>query len=287
MQILITGTSSGIGLSTAIHLARAGHRVFGASRNPESAAELQSAMEEGLSIAPVRIDVDDDNSVAAGVAGVLKQAGHIDVLVNNAGIGGSGPVELVPMERAKQTFETNYFGAVRMIQAVLPGMRERRSGTIVNMTSMAGRIALASHSHYCASKFALEGLTETLAAELRPFNIRVALIEPGVVQTPIFSKSKREAYAPTPYELTVRRLRHLFRKGLQNPTLPGTVAEAVEHAINTDSPSLRYLVGEDANTLLKGRRQLTDEEWIELQSISDEEAFHARVKEVFGVELYR
>jgi NAD(P)-dependent dehydrogenase (short-subunit alcohol dehydrogenase family) len=287
MQILITGTSSGIGLATAIHLAKAGHRVFGASRNPESAADLQRAVEEGLPITPVRIDVDDDNSVAAGVADVLRQSGFIDVMVNNAGIGGSGPVELVPVERAKQTFETNYFGAVRMIQAVLAGMRERRSGTIVNMTSMAGRIALASHSHYCASKFALEGLTETLAAEVRPFNIRVALIEPGVVQTPIFSKSKREAYAPTPYELTVRRLRHLFRKGLQNPTMPEAVAEAIEHAVTTDSPSLRYLVGEDANTLLKGRRQLTDEEWLELQSMPDEEAFHERVKALFGVELYR
>ena len=287
MHVLITGCSSGIGLATAVHFAKAGRRVFAAFRNPETAGDLQAAVEKGLPITPVRIDVDDDESVAAGVANVLAQAGHIDVLVNNAGIGGSGPVELCPIERAKRTFETNYFGAVRMIQAVVPGMRERRSGTIVNITSMAGRIALASHSHYCASKFALEGLSETLAAEVRPFNIRVALIEPGVVQTPIFTKSKVESWTPTPYELTVRRLRHLFRKGLQNPTLPEAVAEAVEHAVTTDRPALRYVVGSDALTLTDGRRRLADEEWIELQTIADEEQFNERVRAVFGGDLYR
>jgi NAD(P)-dependent dehydrogenase (short-subunit alcohol dehydrogenase family) len=287
MHVLITGCSSGIGLATAIHFAKAGHQVLAGFRNPETAADLRKAVEEGLPITPVRIDVTDDASVAAGVASVLEQAGHIDVLVNNAGIGGSGPVELVPIERARQTFETNYFGAVRMMQAVLPEMRERRSGTIVNMTSMAGRIALGSHSHYCASKFALEGLTETLAAEVRPFGIRVLLIEPGVVQTPIFSKSKANPSAPTPYEMTVRRLRHLFRKGLQTPTMPETVAEVIERAVTADRPTLRYLVGKDAHTLLEGRKRLTDEEWIELQAMPDEEGFHERVRSLFGVDLYR
>ena len=287
MHILITGCSSGIGLATAIHFARARHRVFAGIRNPDSAGELRKAVEEGLPITPMRIDVDKDASVAAGVASVLEQAGHIDVLVNNAGVGGSGPVELTSLERARQTFETNYFGAVRMIRAALPGMRERRSGTIVNMTSMAGRIALGSHSHYCASKFALEGLSETLAAEVRAFNIRVAIIEPGVVLTPIFSKSKSDTWTPTPYETTVRRLRHLFRKGLQKPTLPETIAETIELAVTTDRPTLRYLIGEDAHTLQKGRARLTDEEWIELQAIPEDDRFHEQVRSVFGADLYR
>jgi NAD(P)-dependent dehydrogenase (short-subunit alcohol dehydrogenase family) len=279
MNILITGCSSGIGLATATHFVKGGHRVFAGVRTPETAPAIDGATQ-------VRIDVNDDASVEAGVREVLGEAGYIDVLVNNAGIGGSGPVELCPLERAKQTFETNYFGAVRMIQAVVPGMRERRSGTIVNVTSMAGRLALGAHSHYCASKHALEGLSETLAAEVRPFGIRVALIEPGVVLTPIFTKSKTATWTPTPYEMTVRRLRHLFRKGLEHPTLPETVAAAIEHAVTTDEPKLRYLVGDDAHSLMEGRRQLTDEEWIELQAIPDDDEFHRRVQAIFGSDLY-
>lgn len=231
----------------------------------------------------VRIDVDQDQSVAEGVA----QAGQIDVLVNNAGIGGGGPVELRPVAKAKQTFETNYFGAVRMIQAVLPAMRERGGGTIVNVTSIAGRVAFATHGHYAASKFALDALSEILAAEVRPFGIRVAIVEPGVVLTPIFSKHSGQATKQTVYDMPYRRLQRSFQKQLQNPTMPDVVAAAIEHAITTDQPRLRYLVGEDARVLAAGRGRMSDEAWVSTQAIQDDEEFFDRMKAEFGVEMYR
>ena len=266
MNVLITGCSSGIGLATALRFAGSGHRVYAGARRPDEAAELRSV--EGLT--PVRLDVDSDDSVreAVGITGA------VDVLVNNAGIGGGGPVELGDLARAKRTFETNYFGAVRMIQAVLPAMRQRGSGVIVNVTSMAGRIALPAHSHYCASKFALDALSEGLAAEVWPFGIRVAIIEPGVILTPIFAKSRTMRLEELhPYERPVRRLRALFASRLQEPTLPDAVAEAIEHAVTTDNPRLRYLVGEDAEALTRMRACMADEDWIRLHSIEDDSEF--------------
>ena len=133
-------------------------------------------------------DVDDAGSVQRGVAEVHGKAGRIDVLVNNAGIGGGGPIEDVPVDWVKTLFETNYFGVVRVTQAVLPGMRERRSGAIVNISSVAGRLAIAGHGHYSAVKHALEAMSEALAQEVQRFGIRVAIVEPGVVVTPIFAR---------------------------------------------------------------------------------------------------
>ncbi|PYN31791.1 MAG: oxidoreductase, partial [Candidatus Rokuibacteriota bacterium] len=170
---LITGTSTGIGLATALHFARAGHDVYAGVRNLATATELTKAIErEPLGVTPVVIDVDDGASVQRGVGEVLAKAGRVDVLVNNAGIGGGGPLEDVPVDWAHTLFETNYFGAIRMIQAVLPGMRVRRSGAIVNVTSIAGRVAIAGHGHYSAVKHALEAASEALAQEVLAFGIR-------------------------------------------------------------------------------------------------------------------
>ena len=260
-NVLITGTSSGIGFATARHFEALGDRVFAAMRTPEAG---------GLSI-----DVDSDESVREGVTRVLLEAGHIDVLVNNAGIGGRGPVELRPIERAKATFETNYFGAVRMMQAVLPGMRERRSGTIVNVTSMAGRVALAGHGHYAASKHALEALSEIVAAEVKPFGIRVAIIEPGVVLTPLLGKSP--AMDAGPYEMPMRRLQKIMRTAAEHPATVEDVARAIEFAVTTDQPKLRYLVGRDAEAIVPRRRSISDEEWIGVQAIEDDDEFYRRM----------
>ena len=292
--ILITGASSGIGLATALHFARKGYEVYASMRRPETAEELiRTIAEEQLSVTPVTIDVTVDASVQRGVGDVLQKAGHIDVLVNNAGIAHSGAIEEVPVSIAKQLFETNYFGAIRLIQAVLPTMRARRSGSIINVTSLAGRCALATHGHYCTSKFALEAASELLAQEVYAFNIRVAIIEPGVVPTPIFAKGRqsRDALPPNPisahYAEHLRRLRRLFQKQLQQPTSPAIVAEAIEHAVTTDHPKLRYVVGEDARILLKGRQQTTDEEWVSSgRPMTDEEYFDLMVKR-FGVDLFR
>jgi len=188
---LVTGTSSGIGLATAVTLARGGHTVIATMRNLESAGELQKIVAaEKLPVSLAVLDVDDDASVESGLGKVLAEHGRLDVLVNNAGIGGGGSVEESSTARFREVMETNFFGALRCIKAVVPGMRERRHGCIVNVTSISGRLAMAPAAAYCASKFALEALSECLAQEMKAFNVRVAIIEPGVIATPIFSKAK-------------------------------------------------------------------------------------------------
>src|SRR5262249_48057713 len=168
--VLVTGSSSGIGLATALHFARFGHEVHAGVRNPATARELTDAIaNEKLRAHTVTLDVDDDASVRRGVQDVVARSGRIDVLVNNAGIGGGGPIEDVPIDFAHALFETNYFGAIRMIQAVLPGMRERRAGAVVNVSSIAGRLAIAGHGHYSAVKHALEAASEALAQEVVAF----------------------------------------------------------------------------------------------------------------------
>jgi NAD(P)-dependent dehydrogenase (short-subunit alcohol dehydrogenase family) len=192
--VLVTGSSTGIGLATALHFGRLGGGVYAGVRNIATASELTQAIAaEKLPIHPITLDVDDQASVSRAVGEILSREGRIDVLVNNAGIGGGGPVEDVPIDWVKSLFETNYLGAIRMIQAVLPGMRERRSGAIVNVSSIAGRLAIAGHGHYSAVKHALEAISEALAQEVVEFGIRVAIVEPGVVVTPIFTKAKRFA----------------------------------------------------------------------------------------------
>jgi len=289
--VVITGTSTGIGLESALHFARKGHAVYAGVRNPETANELTRAVvEEHLPVTPVTIDVNDDASVQLGVEDVLRRAGRIDVLVNNAGISCSGATEEVPLATARQVFETNYFGAIRMTQAVLPTMRAQRSGAVINVTSLAGRVAMAAHGHYTASKHALEAASEALAQEVYAFNIRVAIVEPGVILTPIFAKGKQAAedHPPTPvYADHLRRLRMFFQKQLQQPTSPTVVAEAIEHAVTTDRPQLRYLVGEDARIIAKGRRQTTDEEWVATgRPMTDDEYCDVMCRR-YGVDLYR
>ena len=261
--VLLTGSSSGIGLATALHFARLGDDVDAGVRNLATATELARAIEaEKLPIRPIAIDVDDAASVTRGVGEALARAGRIDVLVNNAGIGGGGPVEDVPVDWVKSLFETNYLGVIRMIQAVLPGMRERRSGTIVNVSSIAGRLAIAGHGHYSAVKHALEAVSEALAQEVQAFGIRVAIVEPGVVVTPIFTKAKRFADPASPYAVHVHRLLLFYQMQMKTPSQPADVARVIHEAATTKEPKLRYLVGDDAERLVAGRRRLTDEEYV-------------------------
>jgi NAD(P)-dependent dehydrogenase (short-subunit alcohol dehydrogenase family) len=230
--VLITGCSSGIGLATARHFARLGDEVHAGVRHPSTAWELTAAIEsDKLNIVPLTLDVDDDASVRRGVQEVIARSGRIDVLVNNAGIGGGGPIEDVPIEFAKSMFETNYFGTIRMIQAVLPGMRERRSGAIVNVSSIAGRLAIAGHGHYSAVKHALEAASEALAQEVLAFGIRVAVVEPGVVVTPIFSKARRFADPASPYRVHVHRLLLFYQMQMKMPSQPSDVAAVIYEAV--------------------------------------------------------
>jgi NAD(P)-dependent dehydrogenase (short-subunit alcohol dehydrogenase family) len=281
--VLVTGTSTGIGLATALHFARHGDQVWAAVRNPATATELTAALEkETLPVHVVTIDVDRDDSVARGVADVLATAGRIDVLVNNAGIGGGGPIGDVPVDWVKTLFETNYFGTIRMIRAVLPGMRERRSGAIVNLSSIAGRVAMAGHGHYSAVKYAIEAMSEALAQEVFPFGIRVAVIEPGVVLTPIFKKAKRFQDPASPYVQSVRRLLAFYEKQMPHGTRPEDAAAVIHEAVTTHEPRLRWLVGEDAKRWESGRRRMTDEEYLAIARPMSEAEYLDVLRERLG-----
>jgi NAD(P)-dependent dehydrogenase (short-subunit alcohol dehydrogenase family) len=280
---LVTGSSSGIGLATAVTLARAGHTVVATMRNLDGAGELREVIsDEKLAISLAALNVDSDVSVNDAVADVIRVHGRIDVLVNNAGVPGEGTVEETPIEVFRQAMETNFFGGLRCIKAVLPGMRERRHGIIVNVTSVAGRIAYAGFSPYVASKWAFEALSESLAQEMRAFNVRVAIIEPGVVATPFFRKGRTHP-TDSPYPF-IRRIRAFFAASLASPTSPYVVGEQIGEIVNGDSWQLRYPVGPDATPTLQLRAGQTDEQAVNQAAVTDDE-YKARLKRVFGLDL--
>ena len=281
--VLITGTSSGIGLAAAIALGRAGHDVYATMRDTGRSTELRSIAEkEVLSIETRTLDVDDDDSVAQAVGRVLDERGRIDVLVNNAGVGTTGPVEELPLDVFKQTMETNFFGALRCVKAVLPGMRQQGSGCIINVSSVAGRVAAAAHGPYAASKFALEAASEVLAQEVKSFNIRVAIVEPGIIQTPIFEK-KREIPKDTRYPHE-RRLYALYAASLARPVPPTVVGEQIRQIVESDSWQLRYPVGPDAGPFLQWRASMSDEEWVSHSATQDDEEWYKRIQQDLGLD---
>ena len=281
---LVTGTSTGIGQATAVTLARAGHTVYASMRNPATGGtEIQGiAAAEKLPLTVVLLDVDNEASVEAAVRDVLARSGQIDVLVNNAGLGSSGAVEETPIEEYRRVMETNFFGALRCIRAVVPGMRERRSGCIVNVTSVAGRVSGPAHSPYTASKWALEALSESLACEMKAFGVRVAVVEPGVIATPIFGKRK-EPEKPSIYPYG-RRMHALFAALLKNPVSPYAVGECIREIVDGGTWQLRHPVGPDAAPLLAMRSKIADEEWIAAAAVTDEE-WKDRMKRSMGLEV--
>jgi len=265
---VVTGSSTGIGFATAEALARAGHDVIATMRAPERAPALaELARRDRLPLTVMRMDVDDDASVSGTISEVLAARGRIDVLVNNAGLGHLGSVEETPLSTFRQVMETNYFGAVRCIHAVIPGMRARKSGLIVNITSVAGRVASPAQSTYCASKFALEALSESLAGEVKAHGIRVAILEPGVVATPIFGKEKVDPDSTYPH---ARRLMALFSASLEHPVPPSVVGEAIRDIVASESSTLRYPVGPDALPLLQWRASMSDEDFVARGALDDE-----------------
>jgi NAD(P)-dependent dehydrogenase (short-subunit alcohol dehydrogenase family) len=283
--VLVTGCSSGIGLATAIHFAQRGHDVHAGVRNLGSASALTDAIAAGrLSIRPVTLDVDDPGTVNTAVEEVLDRSGRIDVLVNNAGISGGGPIADVPLEWAQRLFETNYFGVWRVTRVVLPGMSERRHGAIVNVSSITGRVAFAGHGHYCAVKHALEAASEALAQEVIGLGIRVALVEPGLVQTSILGKAQRFENPAGPYFVHLRRIRLQYE--MQRPYIrqPEDVARVIYEAATTETPRLRYVVGEDARRLIAGRAQLTDEEYVAAGLAGSDEDYASLLRERYGFE---
>ena len=267
--ILITGCSTGIGFFTAEVLARHGHIVYATMRNPQRAPELkQLAQRDNLPITILTMDVDSDESVKAAVAEVLAQAGQIDVVVNNAGIAPIGPVEEVQIAEFQAIMQTNYFGVIRCIQAVLPGMRQRRSGCIINVSSVAGKLYSPYHSAYCASKAAVEALSESLAGEVGPLGIRVVVVQPGVIDTPIIDKLG-DALVDTNYPNQIRLAAYLTAS--RDNHVPATMVAEVIQAISTgEQTAFRNPVGLDAGPLLGWRASLSDEDWIASAGMDEE-----------------
>jgi NAD(P)-dependent dehydrogenase (short-subunit alcohol dehydrogenase family) len=281
-KVLITGTSSGIGFETAIALGRAGHTVYATMRNLERGAALREIVEkEQLPISILKMDVDSGESVDAATSAIRAQTGCIDVLVNNAGIERAGSIEGLTLDDFKATMETNYFGVLRSIRAWLPDMRQRQSGCIINVTSVAGRIACSPLAPYSASKFALEALSEALAQEVKPFNVRVAIVQPGIIDTAM-ARRIEDASTDAAYP-QVRRFGHMFEASLEKPTPPTVVAEKIREIIESGTEKLRHPVGPDAEGFLAWRASLTDEDWVAWGALPDE-AWYERVGKDFGLD---
>jgi len=284
---VVTGTSTGIGYATSLLLAQRGYRVFAGMRNLAKAQPLRDAAAEGgLPVDVIELDVTSQPSTEAAFARIDTH-GPVDVLINNAGVGGATPLELTPDAEHRQMFETNYFGAVRCIQAVLPTMRERKTGAIVNITSIAGIIATPNQIAYSASKWALECLGEALAHELHRFGVRVVNIEPGVVMTSIFENSAATTrYDKTsPYQPLMRRNGKMFAAGFKDPAQPSDVANTILEAITTSDYRLRWPVGNDAVGLATGRPRVSDEQWIAMGSDLSDQEYNGWFLEQFGIKL--
>jgi NADP-dependent 3-hydroxy acid dehydrogenase YdfG len=247
-RALITGCSTGIGRATAVELTKRGHSVVATARKPDTLADLDVAD-------CLALDVDDDSSVASAVAA----AGPVEILVNNAGFEVNGPIERVPLDEVKRMFETNVFGALRMIQAVLPAMREQGGGTIVNVSSVAGRAVGPMASAYAASKWALEALSEGLHIEMGHFGVRTFIIEPGVIGTNFESNIRRYGADTAPYdELQQQWDGAMDRLGRQSAPGPEIVAATIAEAIESDGARWRWPVGADAELICGARDSMDD-----------------------------
>jgi NAD(P)-dependent dehydrogenase (short-subunit alcohol dehydrogenase family) len=237
--VLITGASSGVGHSTARLLSRKGYKVFGTSRDPAGAEAIPS-------VEMLALDVQSDDSVAACVNAVVSEAGRIDVLVNNAGYELAGALEEISIDEAKAQFETNFFGVVRMVKAVLPSMRRRKQGQIINVSSLSGVSSIPFMGFYSASKFALEGYTEALRLEVSPFNIHVSLAEPGFLKTPMMNKRQASTAQLEEYDPWRQRAFNAIRDHEQKAPGPELVAQTILSIIASKTPRLRYVIGSQA-----------------------------------------
>jgi len=249
--------------------------------------EKLAAMAEaaGVAVHAVVCDVTETASVNTAMGEILADAGHIDVLVNNAGVGGNAVMEECPIETYEAVMDVNLYGVVRCSQAVLPHMRGRGSGCIVNVSSIAGRIAAIGQSPYVASKWAVEGLSEGMAQELAPHGIRVVIIEPGIVKTAILAKNVDMPNESGAYEMPYRRMFSFYAAGLVDPGHPSEVADVIHESVTTAEPKLRWTCGWGGRELAEGRARVSDEDWVELGAMTDDAAYNERFRELFGIEI--
>jgi NAD(P)-dependent dehydrogenase (short-subunit alcohol dehydrogenase family) len=264
---VVTGSSSGIGFETSLMLARNGFQTYATMRDPKKGENIKSiTTKENLPIHIEQLDVTDNESVMNAIQAILTQAGRIDVLVNNAGYALAGAFEDLAIEEIKAQYETNLFGLIRTSQVVLPIMRKQKSGTIVNISSGAGRVGIPGFSAYVSTKFAVEGLSESMAYELEPFGIKVILIEPGVIRTNVFKNvviAKKSQNPNSPYSQIMQKMSASFEYMLENASSsPDLVAKVVLQAITSENPSLsRYLAGKDVETWIEAKRNMSDDEF--------------------------
>ena len=286
--VVVTGANSGIGRATAIAFAQAGYSVFGTVRSLEKADKLLAkAATTGVAdrIELVEMDVADSGSVTAGFRTILAASPHVDVLVNNAGVGGNAVTEECPIHTYTEVFNVNLNGSVRCIQAVLPGMRERRRGTIVNVSSVVGRITAIAQSPYYVSKWAVEGMSEGLAQELAPFGIRVAIIQPGVTRSSIFGKNIDAPNQSGAYDSHYRRLFAFYAEGIVHATPAEEAAATILEAVTTDTPRLRWRCSWGADELISARETMSDEEWVALGRHDDDDAYYDEFAARFGLDI--
>ena len=264
---VVTGTSSGIGHETALILARNGFLTYATMRNLDKSSGLKKiASKENLDskLRYIQLDVTSDKSVQDAIKTISSEAGRIDVLVNNAGYGLTGAFEDLTIDEIKTQYETNVFGLIRVTQAVLPIMRKQKSGIIVNISSGAGRFGYPSGSAYVSTKFAVEGLTESMSYEVEPFGIIVALVEPGVIKTNFFGAmtvSKKSQDPSSPYYSMLKGMESSIGQMMENGSTPDYVAKIVLQAIIDSKPKLRYLAGKDVEQWIAGKMSMSDEEF--------------------------
>jgi NAD(P)-dependent dehydrogenase (short-subunit alcohol dehydrogenase family) len=269
---VVTGSSSGIGFEIALILARNGFQTYATMRNIAKSENLKSiATKENLPIHIEQLDVIDNKSVTNAIQAIVSKANSIDVLVNNAGYALTGAFEDLAIEEIKAQYETNLFGLIRTTQAVLPIMRKQKSGTIINISSGVGRFGYPTGSAYVSTKFAVEGLSESIAYELEPFGIKVILVEPGVIKTNIANGmviAKKSQNPNSPYSQIMQKMSTSFEHMLENASSPDVVATVVLKAVTTENPSLRYLAGKDVEMWVEAKRNMSDDEFYKMMKQS-------------------
>lgn len=254
--VLVTGASSGIGKATAIYLAQKGYNVYGAARRMDKLLELKD-----YGIQPISLDITSDDSIIACIDSILAEAGGVDILVNSAGLGSYGALEDVPMVEARNQLEINLFGAARLIQLVLPGMRKGKYGKIVNISSVGGKVGLPMGSWYHASKFAIEGLSDSLRNEVREFGVDVIVIEPGGTKsemTEIGAGDMMRVSGNTVYGKLAVAIGKMYSSMEKSVADAVVIAKLIEKGIEAKHPKTRYVGGAMAKPMLFIRKMLSD-----------------------------
>ena len=263
--VLVTGCSSGIGYATCLVFARNNFVTYGSVRDLSKAGRIQEITnKEKLPLKIIRLDVNEDESIRIAIQKIISDSGRIDILINNAGYGMFGPIEEISIKEIKEQFETNFFGTIRLIKAIVPIMRKQRNGTIVNISSMVGRFGVPLNAAYVSSKFALEGLSESISFELDEFGIKVILVEPGVIQTDFFQNLKikgNDTKSPY-YKLMDKRIAFLKEAMKNSVSSSDQVANTILHAVNSRDPDMRYIIGNDATNSIHMRNSLSDREFM-------------------------